>query len=143
MTKNKMKQSSALQVLIVLVRFSESLATKFLSLNDEPCMVSPALIDLHPTELKYYPFMISLDECTGSCNVLSPKICVPKEKKDINAEAFNMITDKNEAKRMAIHISCDCNANSLVQNVIQTKNGITEYDNVNVKIIIRAKKVLV
>ena len=33
----------------------------------------------YPVELKYYPFMISLDKCTGSCDVLSPKICLPKE----------------------------------------------------------------
>ena len=44
--------------------------------------------------------MISLDKCTGSCNVLSPKLCVPKETKDINAKAFNMTTNKNEAKVM-------------------------------------------
>ena len=30
--------------------------------------------------------MISLDKCTGSCNVLSPKICLPKE--------TDMITNK-------------------------------------------------
>ena len=32
----------------------------------------------YSAELKCYPFMISLDKCTGSCNVLSPKIVVPK-----------------------------------------------------------------
>ena len=71
------------QIFIVL-SFSESLAheqTKFLSLNDEPCMVRPTLIDLNLVELKYYPFIISLDKCNGSCNVLSPKIHVPKETK--------------------------------------------------------------
>ena len=52
-----------------------------MSLNDEPCMVSPTLIDLNPFELKYYPFMISLEQCSGSCNILSPKICVPKKKR--------------------------------------------------------------
>ena len=46
--------------------FSESLATKYLSLNDEPCMVRSTLIDLNSVELKYYPFMISLDNCSGS-----------------------------------------------------------------------------
>ena len=56
-----------------------------LCLNDEPCMVRPTLIDLNPDELKYYSFMISLDKCTGSCNVLFPKIPVPKEIKDITA----------------------------------------------------------
>ena len=47
-------------------------------------MVRPTLVDMNPVELKYYPFMISLNKCTGSCNVLSPKIFVPKETKDIN-----------------------------------------------------------
>ena len=46
-------------------------------------MVRPTLIDMNPVQLKYYPFMISLNKCTGSCNVLSPKMCVPKETKDI------------------------------------------------------------
>ena len=69
---------------VVLLSFSESLArdrTKCLFLNDEPCMAIPTLIDMNPFGLKYYPFMISLNKCTGSCNILSPKICVPKETK--------------------------------------------------------------
>ena len=71
------------------------------------CMVRPTLIDLNPVELKCYPFMISLDKCSGSCNVLSSKICVPEKAKYINVKAFNMITNKIEAKTMAKHISCD------------------------------------
>ena len=72
------------QVFIVLLSFSVSLATKCMFLNDEPCIVRPTLIDMNPVELKYYPFMISINKSTGSCNVLSPKICVAKETKDIN-----------------------------------------------------------
>ena len=56
---------------IVLMNFSE------------PCMVRPTLIDMNSDELKYYPFMISLNKCTGSCNVLSPKINVSKETRNI------------------------------------------------------------
>ena len=83
------------QVFIVLLRFSESLETKCVSLNDEPFMIRPTLIDLNPVELKYYPFMIKLDKCNGSCNVLSPKnMCFEKSKKHI-AKVFNMITNKN------------------------------------------------
>ena len=59
-------------------------------------------------EFKYYPFMISLEKCTGSCNVLPSKIYVPKETKDINVKAFKMITNENQAKAMTEHISCDC-----------------------------------
>ena len=74
--------------------------TKCLFLNDEPCMIRPTIIVMNTVELKYYPFMISLDKSTGSCNVLSSKICVPKETKDINIKVFNMIINKDKAKAM-------------------------------------------
>ena len=44
-----------------------------LSLNDEPYMARPNLIDLNPVEQKYYPFMISLYKCSENCNVLTQK----------------------------------------------------------------------
>ena len=70
--------------------------TKCQFLNDEQFlnMVRPTIIDMSPVEGKYYPFMVSLIKCTGSCNVLSPKKCVPKETKDINVKAYNMITKR-------------------------------------------------
>ena len=115
------------QVFIVLLNFSESLGcyrTKCLFLIDEPLMFRPTLIDLNPVELKYYPFMISFDKCTGSCNVLSPKICVPNEAKDINVKAFNVIINKNEAKTKKKHISCNfkCKFNSTTCNSKQKWN---------------------
>ena len=55
-------------------------------------MVRPTIIDLNPVELKYYSFMISLNKFRGNWNVLSPKICVLKETKDIIIKAFNMLT---------------------------------------------------
>ena len=78
---------------IVLLSFSESLVrlakvseqTKNLILNDEPCMVRSTLIDMNLVKIKYYLFMISLNKSTGSCKVLSPEICVPKEKKAIKS----------------------------------------------------------
>ena len=96
------------QVFIVSFSFSSSLATKYLFLNDEPFVARPTLIDLNPVELKYYPFMIKLDKCTGTCNALFPNVCVPKETKYINVTAFIIIRNKNEAKVMTEHISCDC-----------------------------------
>ena len=74
--------------------------TKWLFLNDEPCMVRPTHIDLNPAELKYYPFMSILNKCMGSCSILSPKICVLKKTKDITFIVFDMIKNKNEAKTM-------------------------------------------
>ena len=48
--------------------------------------------------------MISSNKCTGSCNVLSLKIYVWKETKDVNIKAFNMTTNKNEARAMTEYI---------------------------------------
>ena len=93
---------------ILLLSFSSTLArdrTEYLFLNYEPCMVRPTIIDMNPVEFKYYLFMISVNKCTGSCYVLSPKIYVPKETKDINVKVFNMIINKDEAKVMREHIS--------------------------------------
>ena len=58
-------------------------------------MNRPTLIDINPFELKYNPFMVSLNKCTGRCNVWFPKKCVSKETRDINVKTFHMITNKN------------------------------------------------
>ena len=71
-------------------------------------MVRPTLIDLNRVELKYYPLMICLDKRNEICNVLSPKICVPKKTKAINVKVTNKITNKNQAKTLVKHISGDC-----------------------------------
>ena len=71
--------------------------------------------------------MISQNKCTGSCNVLFPKICVSKETKDINVKGFNTLTNKNEAKTTTKHISCDCKCkfNSITCNSNQKWNNKT------------------
>ena len=50
------------QVFIALLSFSRTLPTECVPLNDKPCTVTPTLIILNPIELKFYPFMISLDK---------------------------------------------------------------------------------
>ena len=75
--------------------------------NDQPSIVRPTLIDVNPAELEHYPFGIRLNKCAESCNVLSSKVYVSKETKDMYAETFNTITNQNEAKEMTEHISSD------------------------------------
>ena len=62
--------------------------------------------------------MIRLDKCTRNCNVVSPKICVPKETKDINVKVLNMKANKNETKATTKHIFCpsECKFNSMSSN---------------------------
>ena len=73
MTKNIMSS-----LFIVLLSFNQ---TKCLFLNDKPYMFGPAPIDMNPAELKYYPLMISFKKCSGSCNVLSQKMCSKRNKR--------------------------------------------------------------
>ena len=65
-----------------------------------------------------------------------------KKAKGINFKAFNVITNKNEAKTMAKHISrdCKCKFNSTTCNSNQKWNN--KHVNVNVKIMISAKKII-
>ena len=67
------------QVFIVLLNFGQSLATKCMSLNNEPCMTRPFFVDLNLVELKNYPFIISLGKFSRICisvDDLTTKICV-------------------------------------------------------------------
>ena len=69
-----------------------------MSLNNEPCMTRPTLIDLNSVKLIYYPFMISLDKCNGNRNAiddLSTKISVSSETENVNVEVFDMMTRIN------------------------------------------------
>ena len=93
-------------------------------------MIRPTLIDLNPVEFNYYPFMVSLDKYSRSCNAaddLSTKICIPSKTKDVNVKAFNTITRTNEAKIMVKHISwdCKCKFNSTTCNLNQKWNNET------------------
>lgn len=66
------------QAFIELLRFSGSLGcitkvsdrTKYISINNEPSLARHTLTNLNPNELHYYPFMVSLERCSGSCNTL-------------------------------------------------------------------------
>ena len=57
--------------------------TKCVSLRNRKCQIQPTLINLHPNEysleIHYYPFVVKLDRCVGSCNTLNDlpnKVCI-------------------------------------------------------------------
>ena len=58
-----------------------------------------------------------------------------------------MITNKNEATTMVIYLrliyDAILNANSMVQHLIQIENGIIKHVDMNVKIIVHARKIIV
>ena len=40
-------------------------------ISDKPCLIRVTLLNLNHVVLNYYPFMINLDKCNESCNVLN------------------------------------------------------------------------
>ena len=60
------------QAFISFLTFSRSLVTKRVPLNNQPCLIRHIVINFIPDEhnqgLQYYPFIISLVGCQGSCN---------------------------------------------------------------------------
>ena len=89
--------------------------TKCLSLNNWKGMTQPTITNLHlneySSEFHYYPFVVNLDRCDGSCNnhdKLSNKLYVSNKTKDFNLFVFNMITGINESRTLIKHISCKC-----------------------------------
>ena len=52
--------------------------TKCISLSNQKCMTQPTLINLHHNEYSqefhYYAFVVKLDRCVGSCNILDLSI---------------------------------------------------------------------
>ena len=69
--------------------------------------------------------------------------CVAKETKQIHTKVFNVITNTDEAKKVASIFHVIVNASSIVKNVIHLKNEIIKHVTVNVKIITTAKKIIV
>ena len=62
-------------------------------------------------EFHYYPFVVKLDKCVGSCstlNDLSKKVCVQNKKEDLNLKVFNKITGINVSKTLTKHTSREC-----------------------------------
>ena len=69
-------------LVLVLLCFGGSMAINCVSMNNQPCMVRPTLVDLNPSELYYYPFTIIMDRCDGSCSTVKDPggiICVPNK----------------------------------------------------------------
>ena len=102
--------------------------TKCVSLCNQKCEIQPTIINLQPNEycqeFHYYPFLVKLDRCFGSCNTvidLSNKICIPNKIGKLNLTVFNMITGINESKTLTKRLSCELTVDLMEKNVIQNQ----------------------
>ena len=77
--------------------------TKYVSLTNQKCTTQPTIINLHPYAhtqgLYYYPFVVKLDICVGSCNTLNGlcnKVCVPSKTEDLSMSKHVQHDYRNE-----------------------------------------------
>ena len=116
-----------------------------MSLNNEPYLTRPTLIDLIPFQINYDSFMIMQCKCNGTCTLLMTYLqkYVFQVKQRRNVKVFKVITRIYGEKALIKHIFHAIeNANSIVQYAIQIKNETMMNVNVSVKIIVLAKKIL-
>ena len=65
-------------------------------------------VNLNSNEPVFYPFSIKISECSGSCNNINAKICVPDVVKDLNVKVFNLISRTNETRHIKWYETCKC-----------------------------------
>ena len=71
------------------------------SMNNEECKIRTEIINLNNNEPMFYPYIIKINRCKGSCNtIIDPyaKRCVPDEVKNTNVKAFNLMSRTNETR---------------------------------------------
>ena len=95
-------------------------------------MTQRTLINLLPNEfsqkLHYYPFLVELNKCDGSCNTrnnLSNKAYVPKRTEDLNLSVSNIITGTNESKTSTKRVSCESKCKFDGRKYNSNQSGIT------------------
>ena len=91
--------------------FCRSFSTKYISMNNQPCMVRLTLLDSNPDELYYYSFIIGKNRYDASCNTVDDtfrRIYFLSKMLDVNLKAFKMIKVINKSRTLSIYIACEC-----------------------------------
>ena len=82
-----------------------------ISTNNQACKVRPEVINLNSNEPMFYPFSITTNKCSSSCNSINDpyaKICVPDAVKNLNVKEFNLMSRANETGYIKRHETCKC-----------------------------------
>ena len=98
-------------VLELMSCFVGSLAINYVPINNQQCVVMSTLINLNLYELHYYPFIVSMNMCDGTCNDVEDPFdrkYVPNKIKYVNLKVFDMIKEITESKTPAKYISREC-----------------------------------
>ena len=84
---------------------------EYISKINQNCMSRPKIMDIKANEPVFYPYSISINKCSGSCNNINDpfaKLCVPDISKNINVKVFNLMSRIYETKQIIWHETCKC-----------------------------------
>ena len=82
-----------------------------ISMNNQECKIRTEIISLKNNEPIFYPYIIKINRCKGSCHTINDpyaKICVPDQIKDTNVKVFNLLSRTNETRHIKWHKACKC-----------------------------------
>ena len=68
-------------------------------------------IDLNNNGPSFYPYIIEVHKCSGSCNNINDpytKLCVTDFVKNRNVKVFNLMSRTNERRHVEWHETCKC-----------------------------------
>ena len=79
---------------------------KCASMNNQECKVRPEIINIKSNEPSFYPYIVKINKCSGSCNNINgpyAKLCVLDAVKNINVKLFNLMSRTNETRHIRWH----------------------------------------
>ena len=103
-------------------------SVKSVSMNNQECKIRTKRIYININEAKFYPFSISVNKCSGSCNNINDpnaKLCVPEAFKNINVKVFNLMSRTHETRHIEWYETCNCKCR-LDPNVCNNKQRWNE-----------------
>ena len=71
------------------------------SMNNQECKIKARIIDVKKNDPTFYPFGISVNKSSGSCNNINnsyAKLCLPGVAKNINVKVFNLMSRSNQTR---------------------------------------------
>ena len=71
------------------------------STNNQECKIRTKVIDINNNEPTFYPFNISVNKYSGSCNNINDpyaKLCVPGVVKNTNVKVVNLTSRTNKRR---------------------------------------------
>ena len=95
--------------LTILSNFTNALDC--ISMKNHEYKVRSEIISINSNNPMFYPFIIKVNKCSGSCNDINDpyaRICVPDVIKDLNVKVFNLMSRTNVAKFIERHEKCKC-----------------------------------